>query len=326
MARRRLHPDDQGRHRPVIFLTVVIGIASLGNLARAGGLALRALGLLLRDDGRSRSPSACSRRTSSRPGSGFDGEPSDVGARSGQGVDRRGRRQRARAWSASSPTTCCPRASSRRSSRTRSCASSCWRSSSPPSISMLADRQRKAIVSVFEVDLEDRVRRDPADHVGRAAGRLRRHGVHDRGVRRRLADEPRRADGRSSGAPARSSSSWCSARSRAPAGFSIFRLVRLIRDELLIIVGTSSSETVLPRLLAKTQAAGASKQVTRHGPADRLLVQPRRHLHLPDARRAVHRPGDGPGHVDRRADRARRPDDPDLQGRRGDHRRRAGRR
>ena len=28
---------------PVIFVTVVIGIASLGNLARAGGLALRAL-------------------------------------------------------------------------------------------------------------------------------------------------------------------------------------------------------------------------------------------------------------------------------------------
>ena len=45
------------------------------------------------------------------------------------------------------------------------------------------------------------------------------------------------------------------------AGFSIFRMIRLIRDELLIIVGTSSSETVLPRLLAKLQAAGASKQV-----------------------------------------------------------------
>jgi aerobic C4-dicarboxylate transport protein len=44
------------------------------------------------------------------------------------------------------------------------------------------------------------------------------------------------------------------------AGFSIFRLIRLIRDELLIIVGTSSSETVLPRLLAKLQAAGASRQ------------------------------------------------------------------
>jgi aerobic C4-dicarboxylate transport protein len=35
----------------------------------------------------------------------------------------------------------------------------------------------------------------------------------------------------------------------------------MLKDELLIIVGTSSSETVLPRLLAKLQAAGASRQV-----------------------------------------------------------------
>ena len=44
------------------------------------------------------------------------------------------------------------------------------------------------------------------------------------------------------------------------AGFSILRLIRLIGDELLIIVGTSSSETVLPRLLAKLESAGASRQ------------------------------------------------------------------
>src|SRR3954464_10161788 len=44
------------------------------------------------------------------------------------------------------------------------------------------------------------------------------------------------------------------------SGFNIFKLVRLIKDELLIIVGTSSSETVLPRLLAKLEAAGASRQ------------------------------------------------------------------
>jgi aerobic C4-dicarboxylate transport protein len=43
-------------------------------------------------------------------------------------------------------------------------------------------------------------------------------------------------------------------------GFSILRFIRMIRDELLIIVGTSSSETVLPRLLAKLEAAGASRQ------------------------------------------------------------------
>ena len=44
------------------------------------------------------------------------------------------------------------------------------------------------------------------------------------------------------------------------SGFSIVRFVRLLRDELLIILGTSSSETVLPRLLAKLEAAGASRQ------------------------------------------------------------------
>src|SRR4051812_13463636 len=43
-------------------------------------------------------------------------------------------------------------------------------------------------------------------------------------------------------------------------GFSIFKLIRLIKDELLIILGTSSSETVLPRLLVKLERAGASRQ------------------------------------------------------------------
>ncbi|MEJ8279112.1 cation:dicarboxylate symporter family transporter [Pseudonocardia spirodelae] len=46
----------------------------------------------------------------------------------------------------------------------------------------------------------------------------------------------------------------------ALAGFNIFKVVRLIKDELLIILGTSSSESVLPRLLTKLEAAGASKQ------------------------------------------------------------------
>ncbi|MBA2513112.1 MAG: cation:dicarboxylase symporter family transporter [Solirubrobacterales bacterium] len=45
------------------------------------------------------------------------------------------------------------------------------------------------------------------------------------------------------------------------SGFNIFRFIRMLKDELLIIVGTSSSETVLPRLLRKLEAAGASRQV-----------------------------------------------------------------
>jgi len=43
-------------------------------------------------------------------------------------------------------------------------------------------------------------------------------------------------------------------------GFSILRFIRLLKDELLIILGTSSSETVLPRLLVKLERAGASRQ------------------------------------------------------------------
>ena len=75
------------------------------------------------------------------------------------------------------------------------------------------------------------------------------------------------------------------------SGFNIFKLIRMIKDEILIIVGTSSSETVLPRLLAKLESAGRVALDGQHGAADRVLVQPRRHLHLPDDGGAVHRPG-----------------------------------
>lgn len=43
--------------------------------------------------------------------------------------------------------------------------------------------------------------------------------------------------------------------------FSVFKFVRLIKDELLIVLGTSSSESVLPRMLVKLEAAGAQKSV-----------------------------------------------------------------
>ncbi|MFF7707766.1 C4-dicarboxylate transporter DctA [Pseudomonas sp. NPDC007930] len=44
-------------------------------------------------------------------------------------------------------------------------------------------------------------------------------------------------------------------------GFSVLRVVRYIREELLIVLGTSSSESALPRLLAKMERAGAAKSV-----------------------------------------------------------------
>jgi aerobic C4-dicarboxylate transport protein len=44
-------------------------------------------------------------------------------------------------------------------------------------------------------------------------------------------------------------------------GFSIWRFVHYIKDELFIVLGTSSSETVLPRMIAKMQKLGAGKPV-----------------------------------------------------------------
>jgi aerobic C4-dicarboxylate transport protein len=44
-------------------------------------------------------------------------------------------------------------------------------------------------------------------------------------------------------------------------GFSVFKLIRYLRDELVIVLGTSSSESVLPRLMDKLEAAGCSKSV-----------------------------------------------------------------
>jgi aerobic C4-dicarboxylate transport protein len=45
------------------------------------------------------------------------------------------------------------------------------------------------------------------------------------------------------------------------AGFNLFKFLRYIRDELLIVLGTSSIETVLPRLMTKLENAGASRSV-----------------------------------------------------------------
>jgi aerobic C4-dicarboxylate transport protein len=46
---------------------------------------------------------------------------------------------------------------------------------------------------------------------------------------------------------------WC--------GFSIIKLIRYVREELLIVLGTSSSESALPRVMAKMERLGCSKSV-----------------------------------------------------------------
>jgi aerobic C4-dicarboxylate transport protein len=45
------------------------------------------------------------------------------------------------------------------------------------------------------------------------------------------------------------------------AGFSILRFIAYIKDELLIVLGTSSSETVLPHMIQKMERLGSSRSV-----------------------------------------------------------------
>jgi len=45
------------------------------------------------------------------------------------------------------------------------------------------------------------------------------------------------------------------------AGFSIFKFLRYIKDELLIVLGTSSSESALPQMMEKLERLGCSKPV-----------------------------------------------------------------
>jgi aerobic C4-dicarboxylate transport protein len=45
------------------------------------------------------------------------------------------------------------------------------------------------------------------------------------------------------------------------AGFSIFRLIRYLKAELLLVLGTSSSESALPSLIDKMEAAGCPRPI-----------------------------------------------------------------
>jgi aerobic C4-dicarboxylate transport protein len=45
------------------------------------------------------------------------------------------------------------------------------------------------------------------------------------------------------------------------AGLSLWKLLRYIREEILIVAGTASSETVLPRIIEKMENLGCRKSV-----------------------------------------------------------------
>ncbi|MDA6131185.1 cation:dicarboxylase symporter family transporter, partial [Escherichia coli] len=45
-------------------------------------------------------------------------------------------------------------------------------------------------------------------------------------------------------------------------GFSIFKLLKMIKEELILAFSTASSETVLPRIMDKMEKAGSPKHIS----------------------------------------------------------------
>jgi aerobic C4-dicarboxylate transport protein len=243
---------------PVIFVTVVIGIASLGNLARAGGLALRALGYFFVMTVIALGLGLVAANVF-HPGSGFSGEPTaaaraeakaSIGEAGGEGgfvgfiTDHL------------LPTSFVQPFVENEILRVLVLAILV-----AAAISGLSRVQRESVVGVFEV-------------VSRVIFRI---------IRIIMWAAPLGAFGGMAFTVAKFGSGALANLGLLMAvfwgtcavfvfgvlgtvarlsGFSIFKLIRMIKDELLIIVGTSSSETVLPRLLAKLEAAGASRQTT----------------------------------------------------------------
>ncbi len=242
---------------PVIFVTVVIGIASLGNLARAGGLALRALGYFFCATVVALTLGLLAANLV-KPGAGFEGGPTDAG------------REAAKESIGETPgesgivpfitDDLLPTSflqpfvdNSILQVLVLAILTAC-------AVSMLADGPRKRVVGGFET-----------------AGKII-FGM----IRIIMWVAPLGAFGGMAYTVAQFGSAslanlgllmvtfWgtCAifvfvilGTVARLSGFSILKFIRLIKDELLIIVGTSSSETVLPRLLAKLEAAGASRQV-----------------------------------------------------------------
>jgi len=241
---------------PVIFVTVVIGIASLGNLARAGGLALRALAYFFCATVVALTLGLLAANIV-KPGSGFEGSVSAAGREAAkESISEAGQDSGVVSFITGHllPTSFVQPFVDNEILQVLVIAIL-----TAAAVSMLPRPQREQIVGVFEV----------ASRVIFGIIRLIMW-VAPIGAFGGMAFTVAQFGGgslKSLGLLMVTFWGTCAifvfgvlgivARL---SGFSIFKMVRLIKDELLIIVGTSSSETVLPRLLAKLEAAGASRQ------------------------------------------------------------------
>ena len=303
---------------PVIFVTVVIGIASLGDMARAGGLALRALGYFLVATATALTLGLIAGNLI-KPGAGFDATATAAGAEAAKEkiAEAAGSGTGLTGFITDDllPTSFVSPFVENEILRVLILAILV-----AAGISVLARKERERVIAVFETVsrilfavIRMIMWAAPLGAFGGMAYTVAQFGG---GALANLALLMVTFWGTCAvfvfgvlGLVAR----W--------SGFSIFKFVRLLKDELLIIVGTSSSETVLPRLLRKLHQAGASKQTVG-------VVLPTGYSFNLDGTCIYLTLGAlfitqaaGQSMSDRRADRAVRADGADLQGRGRHHRR-----
>ena len=242
---------------PVIFLTVVIGIASLGNMARAGGLALRALGYFFVATIVALGLGLLAGNLV-KPGAGFEGNPTSSASEAAkEKIGDAGEASHGVVGFITDdllPTSFIQPFADNEVLKVLLLAIL-----TAAAISALAVPVRERVIGVFETAsqivfgvIRIIMWTAPLGAFGGMAFTVAEFGG---GALRNLGLLMVTFWGTAAvfvfvglGLVARLS------------GFSLLKLIRLIKDELLIIVGTSSSETVLPRLLAKLERAGASRQ------------------------------------------------------------------
>ena len=76
------------------------------------------------------------------------------------------------------------------------------------------------------------------------------------------------------------------------SGFSLWKFLKYIKDELFTVLGTSSSESVVPQLMRKLEHAGVVEAGGGPGRSGGPHLQPRRPVHLLHDGGDLHRPGD----------------------------------
>lgn len=76
------------------------------------------------------------------------------------------------------------------------------------------------------------------------------------------------------------------------SGMPLMQFLRYFKDEILITLGTCSTEAVLPRMMVKLEKLGCKKIGDGHGVAYGLHIQCGWHLHSPHHGRHLYRPSD----------------------------------